>query len=418
MDFSDSQLLAMSWWCGESPHRKCEAVICDGAVRSGKTLSMGLGFFLWAQTVFDGQMFALCGKTIKSLRRNVLSTVLPLLRQQGFVCTDTVSRGLVTVEALGHRNEYYIFGGMDSGSAALIQGATFAGALFDETAIMPRSFVEQACARCSVRGAKLWFNCNPEGPGHWFYREWICQRAKRRALYIHFRLEDNPGLSKKTIERYKRMFTGAFHRRFILGQWASPEGLVYDFFTTDMLRDPPKATAGRWVISCDYGTSNPASFGLWGLYGERWYRVKEFYFDSRKAGRQMTDREYVSALGRLAGGRRIDCVVVDPSAASFILELVRAGYRVIRAKNQVLSGIRQTAHALKTRQIVICRGCGDTVRELGLYCWQDSREDRPVKEHDHAMDDMRYFVSTIVCARPEDFGGMAVERKIEFGGQE
>lgn len=410
-DFSGSQMLAMSWWSGSSPHRDRDAVICDGAVRSGKTVCMTLGFFLWAQTCFDGQMFALCGKTVKSLRRNVLRPILPVLRQQGFVCREMISRNMLTVEFLGHRNEFYIFGGMDEGSAALIQGATFAGVLMDEVVLMPRSFVEQACARCSVKGARIWFNCNPEGPQHWFYREWICKARERNALYIHFALEDNPGLGKAVIERYKKMFSGVFHRRFILGQWVAAQGLVYDFFTADMVKAPPEGEADSWVISCDYGTANPASFGLWGLYGGLWYRVGEYYFDSRSRGFQKTDREYVEELISLAGGRAIDCVVVDPSAASFILALSREGFRVVRAKNDVLSGIRLTAEKLKSGEVVICEGCADAIREFGLYRWQgEGRKDAPVKEFDHAMDDIRYFVATIAAAPQEEFCGIAVER--------
>ena len=410
-EFSDKQIKAMSWWMPGMGHEDKEAIICDGAVRSGKTVCMGLGFFLWAQSSFDGQMFALCGKSAKSLRRNLLKSVLPLLREQGFVCTELVSRGVVTVEGLGHRNEFHIFGGMDSSSAALIQGATFAGLLLDEVALMPRSFVEQACARCSVRGAKFWFNCNPEGPQHWFYREWICNQDRRRALYIHFRLEDNPGLSRKTIERYERTFTGVLHSRFIEGQWVAAQGLVYDFFSEDMLRGVPEGEAESWVISCDYGTANPASFGLWGKFGEVWYRVSEYYFDSRREGRQKTDSEYVAALKTLAGEREIDCVVVDPSAASFILALGREGFAVRKARNDVAPGIGLTAQALKSGKIVICHGCTDAVREFGLYRWKEGgRGDAPVKENDHAMDDIRYFVSTVLHGRQEEFFGVAVER--------
>lgn len=410
-NFSDSQLLAMSWWYPNSGYFDREAIICDGAVRSGKTVCMALGFFLWAQSMFSGQMFALCGKSIKSLRRNVLKAVLPLLEEQGFKCRELISSNTLTVQALGHKNEFHIFGGMDSSSAALIQGATFAGALFDEVALMPRSFVEQAVARCSCPGARLWFNCNPEGPQHWFYREWICRREEKKALYVHFRLEDNPGLSRNTIERYKRIFTGAMHRRFIQGEWTAAQGAVYDFFSDDMLFDPPAEQAGRWAISCDYGTSNPASFGLWGEFDGSWYRVDEFYFDSGREGRQMTDGEYVSALERLADGRRIDFVTVDPSAASFILALGRAGFHVIKAKNDVSTGIRLTAQALREGKLRICRGCTDAIREFYLYRWAGDGRDAPLKENDHAMDDIRYFACTVFGGGGRETFAMAVERR-------
>ncbi len=398
-DFSAHQLIALSWWCPASPYSGYEAIICDGAVRSGKTLCMSLGFFVWAMETFDGCNFALCGKTVKGVRRNLVETALEMLRREGYVCREKLSQGLIEVSRGGKMNRFYTFGGRDESSAALIQGVTLAGVLFDEVALQPQSFVEQALARCSVEGARFWFNCNPQDPGHWFYREWICCPEQRRALYLSFRLEDNPSLSEATLERYRRMFSGVFHRRFILGDWVAASGLVYDFFSDEMLCEaPPESGVERWCISCDYGTANPASFGLWGLAGGVWYRVAEYYYASRRAGRQKTDSEYVEDIGRLAGGRPIELVVVDPSAASFILALSRAGYRVVKARNEVLSGIRITAEALKSGRIRICLNCRDSVREFGLYRWREGGGDEVIKEHDHAMDDIRYFAATIAAA--------------------
>lgn len=397
-DFSRAQLMALTWWCKSSPYRERDAVICDGAVRSGKTVCMGLSFFFWAMSCFDGKMFGLCGKTVTSLRRNVVSVLVPVLQDMGFACEERVSRNRLTVLWQGRRNEFYLFGGRDEGSAALIQGVTFAGVLLDEAALMPRSFVEQACARCSVPGSRLWFNCNPEGPGHWFYREWICKAAEHNALYIHFRMEDNPGLSDEVVARYMRMFSGTFYQRFILGEWTASQGLVYDFFSDLYLKDIPEGPMEQYAVSCDYGTTNPTSFGLWGRRAGVWYRLQEYYFDSRREGRQQTDSEYVQALLELCGDRHPACVVVDPSAASFIEALRRAGLRVLKAKNDVLSGIRLTYELLKNGTLVICKGCEDARREFGLYCWQDAEQGReaPKKENDHAMDEIRYFAATVV----------------------
>ena len=248
--FSPTQLKALSWWSDASPYRDLDAVICDGAVRSGKTLCMGISFVCWAMRRFDGQSFGICGKAKSSIRRNMIEPLLPVLRDIGFAVRDLVSKGIVEICYLGRENRFYLFGGKDESSGSLIQGVTLAGALLDEVVLMPRSFVEQACARCSVTGSKIWFNCNPESPQHWFYREWICQADRRRALYIHFTLEDNPSLSKKIIDRYKRMYSGDFYRRFILGQWVLPEGRVYDFFSEDMLYDAPESCC-EYIVSCD-----------------------------------------------------------------------------------------------------------------------------------------------------------------------
>jgi PBSX family phage terminase large subunit len=394
--FSRTQLEALTWWSDSSPYRKLDAVICDGAVRSGKTLCMGLSFVCWATRRFDGERFGICGRTISSIRRNLLTTLLPVLSDIGFACEDRVSKNQLVISYRGRSNTFFLFGGKDEASQALIQGVTLAGILMDEAALMPRSFVEQACARCSVAGSKLWFNCNPEGPNHWFYSEWIKKAEEKRALYLHFGLEDNPGLSRKVIARYRSMFSGVFYRRFILGEWVAAEGRVYDFFSEDLLQSPPEDCV-KFAMSCDYGTANPFSLGLWGLKGGVWYRLREFYFDSRKAGRQMTDAEYVGELKKLAGDRRPAFIVVDPSAASFIEALRREGLPAVKADNDVASGIRLTADMLKNGDVVICSGCLDAVREFGLYCWDENSigRDAPVKQNDHAMDEIRYFCAAV-----------------------
>ena len=410
--FSDKQKRVLTWWMPGNPDCGKDSIFCDGAVRSGKTLAMGLSFFLWASVCFDGQQFGVCGKTIASLRRNVLAEILPRLETLGARWTEKRTENLVTLELMGHKNRFYVFGGRDEGSAALIQGITFAGVLLDEAALMPRSFVEQACARCSVAGSRLWFNCNPAGPGHWLYREWVLEAESRNCLRLHFTMEDNPSLTPKIRERYQKLYTGVFYRRFILGQWVQAEGRVYDFFSPDMAGKIPK-TCDKWYISCDYGTVNPMSMGLWGRYGGNWYRVKEFYFDSRREQRQMTDAEYAAALEMLAGGREITAVIVDPSAASFLEVLRRQGWRVLKARNDVLSGIRLTADLLKQGKIVICEGCTDCLREMEEYVWDLSggSRDKVCKEHDHAMDDMRYFAATVLGERQTGFAACAVERR-------
>lgn len=410
---SPKQRRVLIWWCAASPDQGRDAIICDGAVRSGKTYCMGLGFVFWAMGRFSGERFAICGKTILSVRRNVVDNLIPQLVELGFSVREKRSENLVQVDLEGRRNFFYLFGGRDEGASALIQGITLAGALLDEVALMPRSFVEQTAARCSISGSKLWFNCNPEGPEHWFYREWICRAEERNALYLHFTMADNPGLSPEIRQRYERMYTGMFRRRFVLGEWVAAQGLVYDFFRPEMAVEPPPDDAcRRFVISCDYGTANPASFGLWGERDGVWYRLREYYYDSRREGRQKTDGEYAQALLELAGDLPLEAVVIDPSAASFLELLRREGVPVRKADNDVLRGIRITAELLKAGRLRICRGCMDALREIGLYCW-DEREggrDLPLKCNDHAMDDIRYFAATIACADEETFVSVWVER--------
>lgn len=408
--FSKKQLQALSWWCPGSPFAGCDAIICDGAVRSGKTLRLGISFAAWALSRFQGHSFALCGKTIRSLKRNLVTTLLPALAQAGFACRFFAAENRLDISFGGVSGRFYLFGGRDEGSSALIQGITLSGVLFDEVALMPRSFVEQALARCSVEGSKFWFNCNPENPQHWFYREWIVNAAQKNALYLHFTMEDNPSLSPQIRARYRGLYSGAFYERFVLGKWVAAQGLVYPFMTDAMLCDVPHGCA-RYAVSCDYGTVNPASFGLWGEKDGVWYRVDEYYYDSRRAGAQRTDEEHYAGLEELCKGKTVDWVTVDPSAASFLETIRRHGrYRVIPAENDVLDGIRRVGVALKQGDVRVCRSCADAVREFGLYRWNDGRgRDAPLKENDHAMDDIRYFVSAALHGE-EPFFAVAAPR--------
>ncbi len=411
--FSEKQMTVLSWWCSESPFRDKDAIICDGAVRSGKTVCMSISFIAWAFYAFDGTSFALCGKTIASLRRNVITPLLPVLREIGFECNEKLSQHLIEIGRNGRKNRFYLFGGKDESSASLIQGMTLGGVLLDEVALMPRSFVEQALARCSLDGSKLWFNCNPENPMHWFHEEWIKKAHEKNCLYIHFTMADNPSLTKKIIERYKSLYSGAFYERFVEGKWVAAQGNVYPMFNAAThVREPPGGTPDEYYISCDYGTVNPSSFGLWGLFGGQWFKLAEYYHES-SAGGQRTDEEHYAALEELAGSLIVEAVIVDPSAASFIECIRRHGkFKAIPAKNEVIDGIRRVSDALKERKIMICPNCTDTIREFGLYRWDNNAvRDAPRKEHDHAMDDIRYFVSTVVNAGDGGFFAVSVERR-------
>ena len=411
--FSAKQLTVLNWWCDNSPHRTRDAIICDGAVRSGKTVCMTLSFVFWAFYRFPDASFALCGKTIASLRRNILAPMLPLLRELGFDCTEQVSKNTVIIRRGGIEHRFYLFGGKDESSASLIQGMTLGGVLLDEVALMPRSFVEQAMARCSMQDAKLWFNCNPENPYHWFYREWIQKADSKNCLLMHFTMRDNPSLSDSVRKRYETLYSGAFYERFVLGKWVSVSGLVYPMFRPESHVADWRGTPRRLYVSCDYGTVNPSSFGLWGLSDDGvWYRMREYYFDSRKAGEQRTDEEHYEGLVSLVGGAPVEAVIVDPSAASFMECIRRHGtFRVLPAKNDVTDGIRKVSAALKEGKIKICPGCRDTLREFTLYRWdENSVRDVPKKENDHAMDDLRYFVTTALAPSDGGFFSVAVER--------
>ena len=218
-----------------------ETLICDGAVRSGKTIVMSLSFVLWAMTTFDRCNFAICGKTVSNAERNILR---PFQQIEGmpFTLNYKISNRMLTVKCGQKENYFYLFGGKDESSYALIQGLTLAGVLFDEVALMPKSFVDQAIARTlSYANAKIWFNCNPESPNHWFYKEWITNE-ERKYRHLHFLMNDNPILTDKEIQRAESLFTGVFYDRYIRGLWVRAEGVIFPDFAND---------PSRWIISAD-----------------------------------------------------------------------------------------------------------------------------------------------------------------------
>jgi PBSX family phage terminase large subunit len=313
----------------------------------------------------------------------------------------TRSDNKMIVRKGGAQNTFYVYGGKDESSYMLIQGITLAGVLLDEVALMTQSFVEEALARClTFPNRRYWFNCNPDSPEHWFYKEWILHPAKHKALHLHFLMDDNPALTRETIEQAAQDFSGVFYDRKVLGLWVVAEGLIYPMFDRlkHLFNDAAAPQSGEWFISIDYGIQNPFSAGLWCVSGNVAYRMAEYYHDGRIKG-QRTDEEHAVAVITLAGKRYIRRYVVDPSAASFIVCLKKRafGQAVMQANNDVIPGISNVASALKQGRIKIHENCKDFIREMGLYSWDEkAKEDKPIKENDHAADDTRYFVRTIL----------------------
>ena len=435
--FSDKQKKVLTWWSKDSPVKDYDGIIADGSIRSGKTVCMSLAFVMWAMSSFNGQNFGMCGKTIGSFRRNVLFWLKIMLRSRGYKIKDHRSDNLVVITKGNVTNYFYIFGGKDESSQDLIQGITLAGVFFDEVALMPESFVNQATGRCSVAGSKYWFNCNPDGPYHWFKINWIDKsigyigRAKaeklkadaveqgkelefKKILYVHFTMDDNLSLSEEIKARYRSMYTGVFFKRYILGLWAMAEGIIYDMFLkekhmvdTEEIARAYKERTGQsfWTneqyVSCDYGTQNPTVFLLWNKAADKkWYCRKEYYYSGRENGKQKTDVEFSNELTKWLAGEKIRAIILDPSAASFRIQLKKDGYKVKEADNTVLDGIRLVSTLLIQNTIFFDQSCKNTEKEFSSYIWDskagDKGEDKPVKEYDHAMDSIRYFCMTII----------------------
>ena len=412
--FSRKQRQIFTWWADNSPVKDAAGIIADGAIRSGKTVSMSLSFVMWAMARYDGQNFIMAGKTISSFKRNVLQNLKLMLTSRGYHWIYHISGdfpNMLEISRNGKTNYFYIFGGKDEGSQDLVQGITAAGAFFDEVALMPESFVNQATARCSVEGSTWWFNCNPAGPMHWFKLNWIDKRKKKRLLYLHFTMDDNLSLSEKVKERYRSMYVGVFYLRYIKGLLAVAEGLIYTMLTdanlySDEERPPALKNIASKCITVDYGTTNPCVFlEVWDdgttLWIDREYRWDSRSEEAQRTGNpQKTDAQYADDMETFMGPEDQDwCeIVIDPSAASFIAELRSRGFYVTTANNEVLDGIRVVGSLLARRMIRINRKCKGLTGEMRSYVWDDKAaergEEKPVKQKDHGPDALRYYCYT------------------------
>ena len=398
---SKKQLQVLTWWAPASPYRDKFAIVADGSVRAGKTVIMSLSYVMWGMFNFNGQNFGMAGKTIGSLRRNVIGPLTQMLRSEGFQVKDRRTDNYIEITKNGITNYFYLFGGKDEKSYQLVQGLTAAGFFFDEVVLQPQSFVNQATTRTSVKGAKLWFNGNPEGPYHWFKQDWIDHLTDKNAIRIHFTMHDNPSLDEETIERYDRLYSGVFYQRYILGLWVLSEGVIYDNFNKQLMSKdiPDDMHFSKYYVSCDYGTLNPTVFLLWGLNDGVWYCIKEYYYSGRETSHQRTDEQYASDLVNFLDGIKAQ-IIIDPSAASFITKLRSMGFSIIKANNDVLDGIRATQTALNNGQIIFNSSCLNVFKEFASYIWdvtaEKRGEDKPVKEHDHSMDAIRYFVFMVL----------------------
>jgi len=402
--FSLKQKKVLTWWLPNSPYHDYDGIIADGAIRSGKTVSMEASFLLWAMTNFDDCDFALCGKTIGSLRRNVIRDFKKIAIGRGYEVSENRSSKVITISDRATTNYFHCFGGRDESSQDLIQGATLAGVLFDEVALQPESFVNQATGRCSVEGSKYWFNCNPEGRLHWFKVNWINKYLEKRLLYLHFTMDDNLSLAEKIKERYRRMYTGVFYRRYILGKWCEAEGVIYDnwdedvnSFDSDELRPWEEAYCSHY-IAVDYGTTNPTVYLDCWDDGETFWVAREYYHDPAIEQKQKTTSEHAEDLLLFLNGDVDVQVIVDPAAEDFKLELKNRGFRVMNAKNEVLEGINMVSSMIHLGAIRVEKRCVHFRRELETYVWdqkaRERGEEKPVKQNDHAMDALRYLVKT------------------------
>ena len=373
--------------------------ILDGSVRSGKTWITCVLWALWVATMPADKTYLMTARTLTTLKRNCLEPMVQLLGAENFSYSISSKSG-----RLFGRNIQFE-GANDAQAEAKIRGLTLQGAYVDEITLVPEDYFTMLLSRLSESGAKLFGSTNPDSPSHWLKKKYL-DRADELSIYTDtFIIDDNTFLDPEYIAAIKSEYTGVFYKRFILGMWVIAEGLVYQFdaerhCTSDI---PPR---GEYYLSIDYGTMNPFSCGLWCVNGDKAVRIKEYYYCGRETAEQKTDEQYADEVDALADGYDIQSVIVDPSAASFIAELKKRNYKVQKAKNDVIDGIRVTARFLEKGNIKIHESCKDAINEFGLYSWNDkSSVDEVVKDNDHAMDEIRYFCNTIMVKKVREDAG-------------
>ena len=419
--FSRKQRKVLNWWCRSSPVRDYNGIIADGAIRSGKSVAMSLGFVIWAMSEFEACNFAMCGKTIGSFRRNVLFWLKLMLRSRGYSVSEQRTENLVIVRRGSTENYFYVFGGKDERSQDLIQGITLAGVFFDEVALMPESFVNQATGRCSVDGSKFWFNCNPGSPAHWFKTGWIDKRADKRLLYLHFTMDDNLSLSEAVKERYRGMYTGVFFKRYILGEWKSADGVIYRQFADEperfILDDVPQDIF-IGTMGLDFGGNGSAHAGC--LVGiTRGYRsiviLDEYYRKEVIDPGTLTD-DVCGFVQRSQAQVRAASIWCD-SAETTLIKGIRTEVFARRIpvevrnarKGEIIDRIRLCDMLMSQGRFFILRRCKHTIAALSEAVWDSKSPTR-----DRRLDDGSTNIDSL------DALEYALEphanRLIEFGG--
>ncbi|MCD8294746.1 MAG: PBSX family phage terminase large subunit [Clostridia bacterium] len=400
-NFSKKQLQILTWWCEKSPVKDKDGIIADGAVRSGKTVSMAPSFIFWAMTKFNDCDFAMCGKTILALRRNVINTLKKQLQSLGYGFIEHRSENYIEVSINGKTNYFYLFGGKDESSQDLIQGITLAGVFFDEVALMPQSFVQQAEARCSIEGSKLWYNCNPKSPTHYFYREYIENESynQKNLLYLHFLMDDNLTLSETVKERYKRMFSGVFYERNVLGRWVTAEGKIYTTFTRDNIINVEdwyrKDNSGYTnelrrnvifgIIGVDFGGNKSSTAFTLSLYTKNFNQT--IIAKEERIIEEISPDELEKRFVRFAKECTKEYPVVNSAYCDSAEQVLIRGFRNACArervpiaiknaiKGEIIDRIRFEITMFSQHRFFIVSNCPETIDAYDNAVWDEKKED-------------------------------------------
>lgn len=398
--FSKKQKKLLSWWHDSSPFKDYDTVICDGSIRSGKTIAMIFSFIVWSVHTFQHQNFIIAGRSMGALKRNVIEPFFQILASQGL--NYEYKRSENPHIKVG-TNTYYLFGASTEASQDVLQGLSSAGCLLDEAALLPQSFINQAIGRCSVEGSKVWMNCNPESPYHYLKTDFIDKAKEKQILRLKFTLDDNLSLSQKIKDKYKRMFSGVFYQRYINGEWAMADGIIYDAFDQSKMVVNILPQMRRYWIGVDYGNQNSTCFVLVGLgIDDKCYVIDEYRHSGRETSRQKSPSQYADDLKDFIARNNlpIENIFIDPAATSFIVTCHQAKIqRIAQAFNDVKYGIGLIQSLIVEDRFRIHSSCVHLLKNMSSYSW-DSRaqklgEDKPLKQNDDVVDALRYSIASV-----------------------
>lgn len=391
--------------------------IACGAVRSGKShlqVSYLIPSRLLERRGKRGRIMFL-GATRENLERNVLQPIRDIYGDEA--ATDINQKNFSMVFG----TKVYCIGADNRRQVNKIRGSEISYCVIDEATDINEEVFEMLKSRLSLPWSCCDITTNPSFPQHWF-KKFIDSRANGVDIYFQqYTLYDNPFLPPDYVRSLENEYAGTvWYKRYILGEWAIADGLIYPMFTQAM-ESPFSGHAREYVLSIDYGTQNAFAALLWAREDRVWHMVHEYRYSGRDTGVQKTDADYVKDMEQFvqvlpeaafAGGGLE--TIIDPSATSFITAIRRSKtpFRVKHADNDVADGIRDVAVCMQNGTIKISNECHHWRNEVEGYTWanEEGQEDRPVKVNDHLMDAMRYFVRTKRLAKPR------IEYKSVFGG--
>lgn len=397
------------------PYSKYDALICDGAVRSGKTSIMVVAFIDWAMREFSGQRFGICGKTVKSATENMITPYISMYyAKKRYTLRWRSSKQILEVRRGRKVNFFEVFGGRDESSFTLIQGRTLAGVLLDEVVLMPESFVNQALARCSVEGSRTWFSCNPDHPKHWFKENWIDKREEHNALYLHFEMTDNPSLSAKKLAWYQSTYTGVFYDRYVRGLWVAAEGLIYQYFanhTDEFLIDDPlewcqenRQRITTVMIGVDFGGTGSANkFQATGITNCGTVLALDEEYIKREIDPDALNREFSTFVQRVSAVNG-DSVTRADSAEQILIRGFRHTVERDRLRTTVKNAIkmeindriRLTLLLMAQKRLCISRKCPHLIDAFQTAVYDPkSYEDKRLDDGTSDIDSLDAFEYTL-----------------------